>query len=302
MKKINSSNKVISLSQRISDEKRKDTEDNYTNSKSNTNIIAVSSGKGGVGKSNIVANLGLTLCRMGKRVLVLDADFGLGNLDVLLGLVPKYDISHVLMGTKSIQEITLKGPGNIKLLPAPSGIQELTKLTEDQISRFSTQLDAMLYKFDVLLIDTATGISSNVMHFTSTAHEIVVVVTPEAPSITNAYALIKVLSLKYSRRHFKLLVNLADSIEESREVFDQLNYVTDRFLNITMEYLGHILNDENVTKSMKRRQIVCKEYPTAKASKCYISLAKKICESATPESPTGGSCSFKKHFLKNIFE
>jgi flagellar biosynthesis protein FlhG len=301
MKQKNASNKVVSLTNRISAKKGRAVEEDFKKRNSNTRVISITSGKGGVGKTNIVANLGFSLSRLGKKVLILDADLGLANLDVLLGLAPKYNFSHVMMGEKTINEITVKGPGGISILPASSGIQELTKLTKEQGIRFLTELDSLLHTYDILLIDTAAGISSNVMYFNTTAQEIMVVVSPEPTSITDGYALMKVLSLKYSQKNFKLIVNLAENSEEAREVFRQLSLVADRFLDITLEYMGHILIDKNVTKSVRRQKIVSEIMPDTAASKCFVTLAKNICNSKVQTYPEGETNFIWKYLLRNDF-
>lgn len=302
MKQKRSSKKVISLTKRLSEKYDRTSGEIPVKQKNNTRVIAITSGKGGVGKTNIVANLGYALSKLGKRVLVMDADLGLANLDVLLGLAPKYNFSHVIMGTKSINEITMKGPGDIEILPASSGIQELTKLTKEQSIRFLTELDMLLDSFDILLIDTAAGISANVMYFNSTAQEIMVIVSPEPTSITDAYALMKVLSLKYSQNYFKLIVNQTSSEEEASEVYRQLNLVAERFLDISIEYMGHIINDVNIAKSVRQQKIVGELFPDTIASKCFRSLAKKIEKSGTPKNPKGNTNFFWKHFLRNDFD
>ena len=181
-------------------------------------IISITSGKGGVGKTNIVANLGYQLSRSGQRVLILDADFGLGNLDILLGLAPRYNLSHVLSGEKTIQDILVEGPGKLSILPAASGIQELTQLSREQKMRLLGALDQLLDSMDILLIDSAAGISPNVMDFSVSAQEIMVVVTPEPTSITDAYALMKVLSTRYAEKTCRLIVNQVSSEHEGREI------------------------------------------------------------------------------------
>jgi flagellar biosynthesis protein FlhG len=171
------SNKVISLS------RRREQKNGMTGAKNNpkrntrSRVIAITSGKGGVGKTSIVANLGYAFTKLGKKVLILDADLGLGNLDVLLGLAPKYNLSHVVTDEKKIEDILIEGPGNMKILPASSGIQELTHLTRSQKINILTQLDKLIDCVDIFLIDTAAGISSNVMDFNATAQEIVVLQT-----------------------------------------------------------------------------------------------------------------------------
>jgi len=266
---------------------------------SHTRVIAVTSGKGGVGKSNIVANLGFMLGRLGKKVLILDADLGLGNLDVLLGLAPKYNLSHVITGAKAISEIAVEGPGKIKIIPASSGIQELSDLTDEQKTRMLTDLDLLIDSVDFFLIDTGAGISSNVMHFNSSAQEIMVVVCPEPTSITDAYALMKVLSLDYSRKHFKLVVNMANSSKEATEVYRQLVLVADRFLDIKIEYMGHVLTDENVKKGVRLQKVVSEIHPDTKASRCFDSLAKKILESRPTNFPEGDTNFFWRKLARN---
>lgn len=239
-------------------------------------VIAITSGKGGVGKTNIVANLGYALCKAGKRVLIFDADLGLGNLDVLLGLAPRYNLSHVIEGEKKLSEIIVRGPGNLKILPASSGIQEMTKLTFSQKLEIFNELSVLLSDYDIVLIDTAAGISSNVLYFNASANEIMVVVTPEPTSITDAYALMKILSVKYQEKHFRLLVNLAKSEKEADEVSRQLCLVADRFLDVSIEYFGNVLADDNVKLGVRRQKVVSEMAPMTQASRNFAELAHKL--------------------------
>jgi flagellar biosynthesis protein FlhG len=209
MKSKSALNNVIRLADRVIKPKTDGPHKSRRKRTSNTRVISVTSGKGGVGKTNIVANLGYAFARLGKKVLILDADLGLGNLDVLLGLAPKFNLSHVIMGEKSVNDIIVEGPGKMLILPASSGIQELTQLTQSQKVQILSELDQLMGAVDILFIDTAAGISSNVMDFNVTAHEIIVVVSPEPTSITDAYALMKVLALKYAQKCCKVIINLA---------------------------------------------------------------------------------------------
>lgn len=269
-----------------------------TSRRSYTRVIAVTSGKGGVGKTNIVANLGYTFARMGKKVLILDADLGLGNLDVLLGLAPKYNLSHVIMGEKSIGDIMVEGPGKMRILPASSGIQELTQLTAEQKVQILNELDKVIDSVDILLIDTAAGISSNVMDFNVTAQEIIVVVSPEPTAITDAYALMKVLSLKYDEKCCKVIVNLAGTTQQGREVFRQLNLVAERFLDMNVDYLGSVLFDAKMTKGVKQQKLVSDLYPDTHASKCFDELARKIFTRPPTNMPKGDSNFFWHHLIE----
>ena len=245
-------------------------------------IIAITSGKGGVGKTNIVANLGYALCRFGKRVLILDADLGLGNLDVLLGLAPQFNLSHVIRREKNLQQIVLDGPGRLKILPAASGIHEITALTEEERGRVFGQLVDFMMDYDVILIDTAAGISANVLYFNTNADDILVVATPEPTSMTDAYALMKVLSVKYGTAHFKLVVNSVVSEQEADDVYRQLSLVADRFLNISLEYFGCIPMDENVKKGVRKQQVVSEMAPLSKAGRSFAALARKVANSPAP--------------------
>ena len=297
MKSKSPSNNVIRLSERMQGKKIVLPEGR----RSNARVIAVTSGKGGVGKTNIVANLGYAFSRLGQKVLILDADLGLGNLDVLLGIAPKYNLSHVITGEKSISEIIVEGPGHMLILPASSGIQELTQLTQSQKIQILKELDKMIDSVDIFLIDTAAGISSNVMDFNVTAHEIIVVVSPEPTSITDAYALMKVLSLKYAEKCCKVIVNQAGTSQQGREVFRQLNLVAERFLDMTIDYLGSVLFDANITKGVKNQKLVSDLYPDARASKCFSDLARKILHSPATRIPTGNSNFFWHHLIETNF-
>ncbi len=242
-------------------------------------VISITSGKGGVGKTNIVANVGYALCKAGQRVLIFDADLGLGNLDVLLGLTPRYNLSHVIAGKKKLSEIIVSGPGHLKILPASSGIQELTRLTPTQKMEIFNKLNVLLSDYDIVLIDTAAGISSNVLYFNASAGEIMVVVTPEPTSITDAYALMKILSVKYREKHFRLLVNMAKNTKEADDVSRQLCLVADRFLDVSIEYFGSVLVDGNVKTGVRQQKVVSEMAPMSQASRNFAELAHKLARS-----------------------
>lgn len=243
-------------------------------------VISVTSGKGGVGKTNVVANLALALCRLGKRVLILDADLGLGNMDVLLGLNPRYTIQHVLSGEKRLEEVIVNVPAGFHLLPAASGIQELTDLTQAQRMFLLDEFDALQQFFDVLFIDTGAGISANVMYFNFAAMEKVVVITNEPASLTDAYALIKVLANKYHQKKFRILINSARTSQEAEQIYRHLCVVVDKFLgSLSLDYLGWIPYDDNVPKAVRRQQAVLELYPLSKASKKFMDVAEKLISS-----------------------
>lgn len=249
-------------------------------------IISVTSGKGGVGKTNLVANLAYVMTKMGKRVLLLDADLGLGNLDVLLGLAPKYHIGHLLSGERSLEEILVRGPNGMMILPASSGVYELTTLTEGQKLSFISELDNLKESIDVLLIDTGAGISSNVLYFNTAAQEIIVVVSPEPTSITDGYAIMKVLSQKHGERRFKLIVNSTRSQKEGLDVYNNLCQVSDRYLDISIDYLGSVPYDDNLPKAVREQKAITEIYPNSKASEAFFDLARVILDSE-PERSKG---------------
>jgi flagellar biosynthesis protein FlhG len=239
-------------------------------------VITISSGKGGVGKTNVVANLAIALAKMGKKVMLLDANLGLGNLDVLLGLAPEYNFAHVLRGEKKIDEIIIKGPAGISIIPAASGLQELTTLSAEQKINLFSQLEGMDEKVDIMLIDTAAGISQNVLFFNIVASEIIIIASPEPTSIVDAYALIKVLHNKHGEKKFRLLVNQAKDNREGLDVYRNVSTVADKFLNISIDYMGYIPYDENVRKAVREQRAVIELFPTSKASKSFQEMGKII--------------------------
>ena len=259
-------------------------------------VVAVTSGKGGVGKTNVVANLALALSLAGKRVLVLDADLGLGNLDVLLGLVPRYTLEHVLSGEKRLVDVLVQGPGGMLILPASSGVQDLTALTREQQMLLQEELERASMDVDVLLLDTGAGISSNVLFFAVAAQEILVVVSPEPTSITDAYALMKVLSHRFSERHFRLLVNMARSQREAREVYRKIGMVADRFLDISIDYVGYIPLDDHVQMSVCSQRPVVDAFPHAPSSQGFHRLAGAV-RNWEPSVTPKGSVQFFWHRL-----
>lgn len=262
-----------------------------------TRVLAVSSGKGGVGKTNSVVNLAMAFARMGKKVLLLDADLGLGNLDVLLGLAPKYNIGHLLRGEKDFEEVIVEGPEGIMILPASSGIQELTNLSAEERLAIASHFESLNTWIDVMIIDTGAGISSNVLFFNMVAQDIIVVVSPEPTSITDAYALMKVLLQKHDERSFKLLVNMVKSRKEAREVYSKISLAAERFLGISVDYLGCVLHDENIPKSVIRQKPVLEIYPESKASQCYMDIARDLNELPLGNKVKGGLQFFWRQML-----
>lgn len=265
--------------------------------KSVVRVISVTSGKGGVGKTNCVVNLAISLARQGKRVLILDADLGLCNLDVMLGLSPKYNINHVLSGEKKIEDIIVRGPDGIMVIPAASGIQELTNLTAEQRLALTSSIEMLDKDVDIMIIDTGAGISSNVMFFNTAAHEIIVVVTPEPTSLTDAYALMKVLMKKHGEKSFKILVNTARGEKEGKNIYSIISLVAARFLNVSLEYLGYVARDDKVSRAVLNQRAVVEMFPETPASLCFKGISEKISNMPVEASPKGGMQLFWKNMI-----
>ncbi len=262
-------------------------------------VLAVSSGKGGVGKTNVVANLALALTKKGYRVLIFDADFGLNNIDILLGLTPRFHIGHVFNGEKTLEEILVEGPRGLKVLPASNGWQELTSLDNEKKMLMLEKLDGLMGDYDFLIIDTGAGISANVTYFCSAAHETLLVATPEPTSHTDVYALIKVLHQKHNQKQFQLIINSVKSEREALEIYRRLTDVVDRFLShVSLDYFGYILYDENVTRSVRQQKPVVELYPHSPVSQCMVRLCEKVIETRN-QIPEEGDRPF---YWKNVFE
>ncbi len=241
-------------------------------------ILAVTSGKGGVGKTNVVANLSVSLSEMGKKVVVLDADFGLANLDVLLGLTPRYHLGHVLFGNKSLTEIMVQGPKGIRIIPASSGLQRMSELTLAQRNHLVESFANLDADTDYFIIDTAAGISRNVIHFLLSSQNVIVVSAPEPTAIVDAYAVIKIIVAEEHKKPIHVLVNSVENTEEAYEVYCQINSVVKRFLNREVDYLGHIERDSHVPQAVRSQMLVTHRFPDARASQCFRDLARRIAQ------------------------
>jgi flagellar biosynthesis protein FlhG len=259
----------------------------------------VTSGKGGVGKTNITANLAIALARLGRQVLIWDADLGLANIDILLGLNSRYNINHLLNGDKTLEEIIIEGPEGVKIMPASSGIQEMAALSEGQKVRLLNEFDHYNLDLDFLLIDTGAGVSSNVMYFNMAAQECIIVVTPEPTSITDAYALIKIMTTKYNEKSFKILMNLVSSAEEAKAIFTLLASVADKHLDsISLDYLGYIPRDKYIPESIKKQRALLDLYPSSESSKFFKDLAKRVINSPIKSNLDGNIKFFWQRLLR----
>ncbi|MBS3977613.1 MAG: MinD/ParA family protein [Syntrophomonadaceae bacterium] len=236
-------------------------------------IIAVTSGKGGVGKTNVVVNLAISLGQRGKRVIILDADLGMANVDVLMGLIPRCSLIDVVQGQKTVKEIMLRGPANVGLIPGGSGIQELANLEYYQRERLLQGLLGFEDEADFLLIDTGAGISKNVIGFVSAAHEVIVVITPEPTSITDAYGLIKILSRIKVHDKVNLVVNRIRTLTEAELAAEKVTSAASRFLKFKVEHLGSIAEDRSVGRAVMSQEPLMVAFPNSAAAKNLSEIA-----------------------------
>lgn len=250
-------------------------------------VISVTSGKGGVGKTICVANLALVLARRGYRVLVIDADLGLANVDLYFGLSPRYNLNHFFAGEKKLEEISIFTEDGICILPAGSGFQEYTRLSATQKMVFMEGLEVLHGSFDVVLIDTEAGISENVTYFNVAAQDILVITTPEPTAISDAYALMKLLSTRFHEKRFKLVVNSVTSENEALDVYQKLTMVSSRFIDISIDFLGAIPLDKRFTASVRSQKTLVELYPKSKASTAFAEIAGNLDLCAENQAPKG---------------
>ncbi|WP_448247477.1 MinD/ParA family protein [Thalassotalea agariperforans] len=250
-------------------------------------VIAVSGGKGGVGKTNVSLNTAIALGQMGKRVLVLDADLGLANVDVMLGLRVQRNLSHVISGESELDDIIIDGPAGIKIIPATSGTQSMVDLTPSEHAGLIRAFSDMQTQFDVLVVDTAAGISDMVLSFARAAQDVMLVVCDEPTSITDCYALMKLLSRDHGVFKFKVVANMVRSPREGQQLFAKLTKVTDRFLDVALELVGVVPFDENIRKSVRKQQVIVEAFPDSPAAKAFKALAKNVMEWPIPHQPSG---------------
>ncbi len=262
-----------------------------------TRVLSITSGKGGVGKTAVVSNIAVSLAKQGKKVLIIDADLGLANVDVVMGLSPAYNLNHFFNGERTLEEVMVEGPHGLKILPAGSGVQQYTRLDGQLKMRLIDSLDALEEHFDVVLIDTEAGISDNVTYFNVAAQDILVVTTPEPTAITDAYALMKLLSTQYHQKRFLLAVNSVCSADEGLDVFEKLTMVSGRYLDIFLDYLGCIPYDKKMHESVRQQQVMVDLFPDNKVAKSFNSLAETLIDAPINNQAQGTLQFFWKQFL-----
>jgi len=262
-------------------------------------VFTITSGKGGVGKTNIVANLAAALMLRKKRVMVIDADLGLANLDLFLGVRPTYTLADFFAGQAALDEIIVPNRNGILLLPGASGVQEITALRHDQKVALLTELDALNHEVDLVLVDTGSGISDAVTYFATAAQEIVVVVTPEPAAMTDAYTLVKVLASVHHEKRFRILANNVSGEAEARRLFDALSGTALRFLNASLDFFGWVPRDPQLIQAVARSQTVVTEASNAPSARAFASMAERLIQMTGSRVRIKGNVQF---FFRRIIE
>ncbi len=250
-------------------------------------VVAVTSGKGGVGKSNITVNLAVSLAQQGQKVLVMDGDLGLANIDVLLGLSPGYNLSHVINGECSLEDTIIEGPAGIKIIPASSGTRSMADLSPAENAGIIRAFSELTTPVDTLMIDTAAGLSESVVSYIRAAREVIVVVCDEPASITDAYAMIKVMNRDFDVQRFHILSNQAHSIQQGRELYMKLSRVADKYLDATLDFMGSVPYDDYLKKSVQKQKCVIQQYPRSPAAMAFRKLSQKIQDWPIPQTMEG---------------
>ncbi|MDR2758459.1 MAG: MinD/ParA family protein [Spirochaetaceae bacterium] len=261
-----------------------------------TRIITITSGKGGVGKTNMSVNMALAYARLGKKVVVMDADLGLANVNVMLNMVPKFNLYHVIRKQKTMKEILLETEYGISIVAGASGFSKIANLSETERQNFINELDT-LSNADIIIIDTSAGVSSNVLDFIAAADDAVIITTPEPTAITDAYGIIKIIATEIDNLNMglKLVVNRVKSVTEAKKVADRMTSIAGQFLNLKVEYLGFIYDDPAVSHAVLRQRPFMVVDPKCRASLCVQHIVGRM-EKSEPRDGGGFKTMLKRFF------
>ena len=268
------------------------------NNKKKTRTIAITSGKGGVGKTSISVSLAIALAQNQYSVTLLDADLGLANINVILGIIPKYNLYHVIKGKKKLKDVIIEVPEGIKIIAGASGFHQLANLEQKQRSDFIKAV-ADLDSDDFMVIDTGAGVSQNVISFVMAADDVIVVTTPEPTAITDAYGIIKSIASQSPDKAIKLIVNRVQSVAEGNRVAQRVINIAGQFLNIKVDNLGFIFEDINVPRSVRNQKPFMVSYPKTKASACVSIIADRISNKSDGKNKGSGLANFFKNLFVN---
>lgn len=250
-------------------------------------VIAVTSGKGGVGKTSVSVNLAVATAMSGKKVMLLDGDLGLANVDVMLGLQPSHNLSHVLAGKATLEDTLLEGPAGLLVVPASSGKQHMAELSQVQHAGLVQAFSELHRPLDTLIVDTAAGISDSVITFSQASQQVIVVVTNDPTSLTDAYALIKVLNREKAIGRVQVLTNMVASPSEAKEIYESLRRVAEKFLDVTLSFMGSVPNDEWLKRAVRRQRAVVDAYPNSPSARAFRDLANKVGSWSLPPGARG---------------
>lgn len=250
-------------------------------------VIAVTGGKGGVGKTSVAVNLSVALAASGRRVMLLDGDLGLANVDVFLGLSPRYTMAQVLSGERTLEEIIIESPHGVQVVPGASGVAEMANLSAAAHLGLVQAFSSLANRLDTLIVDTSAGIAHGVVQFTQAAQHVLLVICDEPASMTDAYALAKVLSRNHGVGKFHVLANMARTPGEGAALFDKFQRVTSRFLDITLEYIGEIPEDPYLRRAIREQRPVVAAFPAAPAARAFKKVALKADKWPVPDGPRG---------------
>jgi len=250
-------------------------------------VLAVTSGKGGVGKTTVSVNLAVAMAMAGKKVMLLDGDLGLANIDVMLGLQPSRNLAHVLEGKCSLEDTLLEGPAGVMVVPASSGKQHMAELSQVQHAGLVQAFSELSRPLDTLIVDTAAGIAGSVITFSQASQQVIVVVTNDPASLTDAYALIKVLNRDHGIRRIQVLANMAMNASEVREIYENLRRVAEKFLDVTLSFMGSVPEDEWLKRAVRHQRAVVQAYPNSAAAKAFHQLAAKADCWSLPQGARG---------------
>lgn len=271
---------------------------NKDKDRSSARIITVTSGKGGVGKTSFTTSLGVSLGQRGYRVVIIDGDFGLANVDLMLGITSKFGLKEMILGHMTLDDVLVEGPQGVRFISGGSGIKELINLSPHQINGFLSRIDELNRMADIILIDTGAGATENIVKMVLAAHEVILLVTPEPTALTDAYALTKIISLARQDIDLRLVVNKAETMEEAQDILSKFTKTAERFLGIDIRGLGFLYEDPRVPKSIKEQVPYVLSYPKSQAARQVETIARRLLnEDEYSKEDEGGLTSYFKRFL-----
>ncbi|WP_027624816.1 MinD/ParA family protein [Clostridium lundense] len=273
----------------------KDVDEKVENNNKGVKIITVTSGKGGVGKSNFVVNLAIAIQMKGKKVMIFDADVGMGNDDVLMGFLPKYNVNDIIFNNMNIEDVLIEGPYGVKLLPGGTGLTKVEEITEEKREKFINKIKE-LNDLDYIIMDTGAGISKSVLGFIACSEDLIIITTPEPTSLTDAYSLLKAVDHFEIKSSAKVIINRTLSFKEGIETYNKFSNTVNNFLNMNLEHLGNLSDDRKLVEAVRKQKPFIISFPNSSVSKEIMSIANKIMGQKEEHTGDGVEGLFKKIF------